>query len=350
MNKIIIIDEKKYIMGIDVTKYEFTTDLNQYENGLISITEHDYHFTMGYNANYFIQSDQPELVRYVQKIRDGIFTMGNLDIFHTEMMNKKGLLIWYVIPLHIHTNPFVFRPNSDRGFIIHNELFKSYRCFNFEAYRDPRFMNWNQLKTLNDDRSLPGFETSWHEHKQIDILGYVIKGQCYHKDSIGNIVVAKEGQIQHMWCGDSIWHSEANNGEGENRYLQIWIMYEDNPADMNPKYTLVDRLPGFNKIHIKFANPHISVFAGIMDKDVFVKKNSFLFVIEGICEINNILLKEGDSMEVYHDSILKHINAHLIMFHTTHINRFKLIFPERSKQIFPHPNPLFIKNENSDIK
>lgn len=211
------------------------------------------------------------------------------------------------------------RKNNERGYARppRTGLIESYRSFSFEGYQDPNYIHWGPIKTINDDRADPGFVTTWHEHKNLDILSYVIKGEVYHKDNLGNELIAVPGQVQHMWCGNSIWHSEANRGSITNRYLQIWIMYPNNyvPEDMTPKYTLVERSPTFAPLPITYANKNITIYAGTMEDDVINDSIAYLLVLEGMCKINGELLEEGDSAELYQQVVIERIgNCHILLF------------------------------------
>ena len=208
------------------------------------------------------------------------------------------------------------RPANTRGKVKppRTGLLISYRSFSFEGYQDPRFNKWGPIKTINDDRTQPGFVTTWHEHKNLDILSYVVRGEVYHKDNLGNELVAKAGQVQHMWCGNSIWHSEANKGTVENRYLQIWIMHDNPEPDPTAKYTLVDRKEEFSKLPIEYANKNIEIWAGLCD-DGFDTQSSYLLVLEGSCTVGGILLNEGDAVEISDPvTVLAIDRPHLLLF------------------------------------
>jgi redox-sensitive bicupin YhaK (pirin superfamily) len=211
------------------------------------------------------------------------------------------------------------RHNSQRGFAHppRTGLIHSYRSFSFEGYQDPRYIHWGPIKTINDDRTQPGFETTWHEHRHLDILSYVVSGSVSHKDNLGNELTARAGQVQHMWCGDSIWHSEANASTEPNRYLQIWIMYpaDHTPLSMTAQYTLIDRTPGFSALPITLANKGITVYAGIMEDHVVTDGDSYLLVLEGSCKINGVVLEEGASAELYEQTLIERIDdTHIILF------------------------------------
>lgn len=207
------------------------------------------------------------------------------------------------------------RPADSRGIITPpwNTLITSYRSFSFEGYHDPQYVNWGPIKTINDDRTQPGFVTTWHEHKDLDILSYVIRGEVYHKDNLGNELVARPGQVQHMWCGNSIWHSEANNGTEPNRYLQIWVMHNE-LVDPTAKYELVTRNKEFSRLPIEFKNSKIEVWAGDFTGS-FTTQHSYMLVLEGSCTVDGIVLNEGDSFETREQVIVSaEYPAHLLLF------------------------------------
>lgn len=208
------------------------------------------------------------------------------------------------------------RPANTRGKVRppRTGLLTSYRSFSFEGYQNPRYINWGPIKTINDDRTEPGFVTRWHEHKNLDILSYVVRGEVYHKDNLGNELIARPGQVQHMWCGDSIWHSEANKGTEENRYLQIWIMHNEPQPNSTAKYQLVDRKEEFSKLPIDYANKNIEIWAGVCN-DGFDTQSSYLLVLEGSCTVNGIQLNEGDAVEIYEPATVLAIDRpHLLLF------------------------------------
>jgi redox-sensitive bicupin YhaK (pirin superfamily) len=211
------------------------------------------------------------------------------------------------------------RPASTRGYIPHNRLgennFESYRSFDFEGYRSGVYLNWGPIITINDDRAQPGFITGHHEHKQLDILSYVVQGQVHHKDNLGNKLQAQAGQVQHMSCGSGIWHTEGNISKDPNRYLQIWIMSNQLNFDWQPKYTLITREPGFKKLPAEFKNTKIEVWCGTLEEPYDVDCLSYLLVLEGSCSVDEFDLQEGDALEITKPvTISSSDRAHLILF------------------------------------
>jgi len=69
----------------------------------------------------------------------------------------------------------IHRPCNTRGNPRANWI-NSYRTFSFPGYYDPAYMNFGHLQTINDDRVEPDGHVPWHEHNNMEIFGYVVKG------------------------------------------------------------------------------------------------------------------------------------------------------------------------------
>jgi redox-sensitive bicupin YhaK (pirin superfamily) len=212
-----------------------------------------------------------------------------------------------------------YRSNAERGLVSCSRLgednYVSRRSFDFEGYQSGVYLNWGPIVTINDDCTQPGFITSYHEHKNLDILSYVVQGQVHHKDNLGNELHAQAGQVQHMSCGTGIWHTEANSGAESNRYLQIWIISNQLSFGWEPKYTLITRQPGFNKLSAELKNTKLEIWCGELDQEHEVDCYSYLLVLEGSCSVDEFILEEGDSLEITkHSTIVPKDNPHIILF------------------------------------
>ena len=213
------------------------------------------------------------------------------------------------------------RPANTRGYIPTSRLgldnYQSYRSFSCMSYQDPNYINWGPVVTINDDRTKPGFVTAWHEHKGLDIINYMISGTCRHRDDKGNDYTAQAGEIQHFWCGDSIWHELSNESTEPARYLQIWIqptLIENSTAT----YQNLCREEGFAPLPIKFKNERIEVWAGNLDQNC-ITQNSYLLVLEGSCTVNGVQLNEGDAVDLFMEQgFIEPISEpHLLLFELT---------------------------------
>jgi len=212
-----------------------------------------------------------------------------------------------------------FRPNSSRGHIVgcsrfEDVNFESRRSFDFEDYQSGEYLNWGPVVTINDDHTQPGFITTYHEHKNLDILSYVVRGSVHHKDNLGNDLVAHAGQVQHMSCGSGIWHTEANTGTDANRYLQIWIVSNRWGQPWTPKYTLVDRDPEFSPLPVELQNTRLAVRAGILQGTHAPQGASYLLQLEGTCTCAGYTFSEGDSLEITGPCDITSEGGHCLLF------------------------------------
>jgi redox-sensitive bicupin YhaK (pirin superfamily) len=209
------------------------------------------------------------------------------------------------------------RPANTRGFLPASregkDNYQSYRSFSCMSYYDPKYTNWGPVITINDDRTKPGFITAWHEHCGMDIINYMVSGQCRHRDDQGNDNTAGAGQVQHFWCGKSIWHELSHEGVEPSRYLQIWILPNTIDWDYTPKYDFINRESGFSRLPVQFKNSKIEVWAGVLDQNMLTQ-NSYLLVLEGSCRVDGVELHEGDAVEIV-DSLVEPVDApHLLLF------------------------------------
>jgi redox-sensitive bicupin YhaK (pirin superfamily) len=96
-------------------------------------------------------------------------------------------------------------------------------------------MHFGVLRVLNDDRVAPGKGFGTHPHDNMEIISIPLEGDLEHKDSMGNVTVIREGDVQVMSAGTGIQHSEYNKNEDrEVRFLQIWV-YPDKKG-VEPRY------------------------------------------------------------------------------------------------------------------
>lgn len=112
---------------------------------------------------------------------------------------------------------------SSRGH-VQNGWLDSYHSFSFADYHHPDRMNFGVLRVLNDDCVAPGNGFGNHSHSNMEIISIPLAGDLEHKDSMGNVAIIRQGDIQALSAGTGIYHSEYNkNKDKEVRFLQIWI-------------------------------------------------------------------------------------------------------------------------------
>ena len=180
----------------------------------------------------------------------------------------------------------------------------SYRTFSFPAYYDARYMNYGDLQTINDDRVQYAWQVPWHEHKNMEIFGYVVEGSSHHVDSLGNDVEVPAGAVQRMTCGSGISHTEGNTTNVPNRYLQLWICpneFDTEPGHAWHQFTRADKLNRFCNITERLPiKQDARLLAGIFTEnftfDINTNRHYYLYVVAGTATINNQSVGEGDGL------------------------------------------------------
>lgn len=126
---------------------------------------------------------------------------------------------------------------ATRGLANHGWL-KSNHTFSFANYHDPERIHFGALRVLNDDEVAPGRGFGTHPHDNMEIISIPLEGDLEHKDSMGNVTVIKEGDVQAMSAGTGIFHSEYNkNGDRPVKFLQIWVFPKE--RNIEPKYSQI---------------------------------------------------------------------------------------------------------------
>ena len=123
---------------------------------------------------------------------------------------------------------------SSRGHSNHGWL-NSFHTFSFANYYDSERMHFGALRVLNDDTVEAGMGFGTHPHDNMEIISIPLEGDLEHKDSMGNVTVIKNGDIQVMSAGTGIYHSEYNRNKDQRvKFLQIWVF--PNKKKVDPRY------------------------------------------------------------------------------------------------------------------
>ncbi len=127
-----------------------------------------------------------------------------------------------------------------RGHANHGWLDTSH-TFSFAHYYDQTRMNFGVLRVLNDDFVDGGKGFGTHPHDNMEIISVPLSGDLEHKDSMGNVAVIRQNDVQILNAGTGISHSEYNkNADKKVNFLQIWVI----PKEKNIK-------PGYGQISFK---------------------------------------------------------------------------------------------------
>lgn len=203
-----------------------------------------------------------------------------------------------------------------RGDANHGWL-HSRHTFSFANYYNPERMHFGALRVLNDDRVEAGMGFGTHPHDNMEIISIPLEGDLEHKDSMGNVAVIKNGDVQVMSAGTGVTHSEYNkNKDSLVKFLQIWIIPDK--RDVKPRYdqiTLnsIDRHNTFQQI--LSPNPddagvwihqtawfHLGQFDKNFSIDYAIRKKGngvYAFIIKGDVTINGINLNERDGFGIW---------------------------------------------------
>lgn len=121
------------------------------------------------------------------------------------------------------------RGKADHGWL------KSFHSFSFANYYNPERMHFGVLRVLNDDHVEAGMGFGTHPHDNMEIISIPLEGDLEHKDSMGNVAVIKNGDVQVMSAGSGITHSEYNKNQSSAvKFLQIWVF--PNKRNVTPRY------------------------------------------------------------------------------------------------------------------
>ncbi|HEY9116034.1 MAG TPA: pirin family protein [Bacteroidales bacterium] len=203
-----------------------------------------------------------------------------------------------------------------RGDANHGWL-HSRHTFSFADYHNPERMRFGLLRVLNDDTVEAGMGFGTHPHDNMEIISIPLEGDLEHNDSMGNVAVIKNGDIQVMSAGTGIRHSEYNkNKDRQVKFLQIWVY--PNKRNVQPRYgqitlNIADRRNKFQQI--LSPNPddegtwihqdawfHLGSFDKDFSTEYSLKKSGngvYAFVIKGDVTIIGNALHEKDGLGIW---------------------------------------------------
>lgn len=203
------------------------------------------------------------------------------------------------------------RGNADHGWL------KSKHSFSFASYYNPERMHFGVLRVLNDDTVSAGMGFGTHPHDNMEIISIPLEGDLEHKDSMGNVAVIKNGDIQVMSAGTGIQHSEYNKNKDKTvKFLQIWVF--PNKKNVTPRYDQItikeeDRHNKLQQILSPNADDagvwihqnawfHLGKFDKGISKEYALKAKGngiYIFNLNGDLEVNGQLLNTRDGFGIW---------------------------------------------------
>jgi redox-sensitive bicupin YhaK (pirin superfamily) len=216
----------------------------------------------------------------------------------------------------------VLHKADTRGVANHGWL-NSHHTFSFANYHNPERMHFGVLRVLNDDIVDEGMGFGTHPHDNMEIISIPLEGDLEHKDSMGNVAVIKNGDIQVLSAGTGITHSEYNkNTDKKVKFLQIWVF--PNKRNVTPRYDQItlkeeDRKNKLQQVLSPSENDegvwiHQNAWfhLGKFDKDVTLdyqlkdpKNGVYAFVLNGDFKINEQELNSRDGLGIWDIKELK---------------------------------------------
>jgi len=210
----------------------------------------------------------------------------------------------------------IFHPAASRGKADLGWL-KSYHTFSFGGYYNPERMHFGALRVLNDDTVDGGEGFGEHPHDNMEIISIPLKGGLKHHDSMDNVAVINDGDIQVMSAGTGIFHEEHNDDQDEAvQFLQIWVY--PNVLNVEPRYDqlTLNKDDRHNKLQqILSPNPDdagVWIYQnawfnlGSFDKDLNTEyklhaegNGVYVFVINGSIKINGQVLNTRDGFGIW---------------------------------------------------
>ncbi len=215
----------------------------------------------------------------------------------------------------------VFFSADTRGHADHGWLNANY-SFSFGNYFNRDRMNFGALRVLNDDTISPGKGFGYHPHENMEIITIPLKGDLEHKDSMGNLGIINEGEIQVMSAGSGIFHSEFNkNSDKSINLLQLWVLPKKQHVEPrydqcsieglrkpNSFYMVLSPHPEDNVMWIhQDAWFHLGDFDKVTSIDYELKREGngvYIFVIEGSFSVSNEKLNKRDALGVWNTDII----------------------------------------------
>jgi len=119
------------------------------------------------------------------------------------------------------------RPSSAR-FVTRTEWLESRHCFSYGAHYDPGNVGFGTLVAHNDDVLEPGGGFADHPHRGVEIVTWMVSGALRHSDDHGGgSRIVQPGTVQRLRTGAGVVHSEVNASDNIARYIQMWLMPDD---------------------------------------------------------------------------------------------------------------------------
>ncbi|WP_433782187.1 pirin family protein [Actinomycetospora sp. CA-101289] len=93
----------------------------------------------------------------------------------------------------------------------------------FGAHYDPERTSFGALVAHNDDELVAGVAYGAHEHRDVEILAWVVDGTMVHTGPDGAEIRVPAGTLQHLAAGTGWHHDERATEDGPAHLVQVWV-------------------------------------------------------------------------------------------------------------------------------
>jgi quercetin 2,3-dioxygenase len=121
---------------------------------------------------------------------------------------------------------FDVRRAGDR-FVTQREGIELLHSFSFGEHYDPENVSFGLLLASNEMLLAPGAGFEMHEHRDIEIVTWVVAGTLQHCDSTGSAGVIGPGMAQRLSAGRAVLHSEMASPSDAAHVVQMWVSPEE---------------------------------------------------------------------------------------------------------------------------
>ncbi|MGK9476966.1 pirin family protein [Melioribacter sp. OK-6-Me] len=206
------------------------------------------------------------------------------------------------------------RKSYERG-VTKLDWLLSHHSFSFGSYFDSEYINFGDLRVINEDVIMPSAGFPMHPHNDMEIITIVYEGELEHRDSMGNGSVIQNDDVQIMSAGSGITHSEFNHSnEFPVKLLQIWIF--PNKKSLTPRYA-EKKFPESKRINrlqllvspsgeeeSLYINQDVKLYRSRLKENhkvnfkILPGRKVWVQLISGTLKINDVTMNSGDGLSV----------------------------------------------------
>ncbi len=125
------------------------------------------------------------------------------------------------------------RRSADR-YVTRADGITSWHCFSFGRHYDPDDTSYGLLLAHNDETVQPGHGFGAHEHRDTEIVTWVVTGTLVHEDSAGRHNRIPAGTAQRLSAGHGVVHAETAPDQHRGacdiepvRFVQMWVVPDE---------------------------------------------------------------------------------------------------------------------------